>query len=427
MKAFTSGERSLVECDGALALVASSRGAYSGGFDAPTSYITNNTWSHVLFAAADEFGHKQQVISQPLPVQRYAPFHVAQQGQRIPGRRYGFDAFMNLCGDDSGHVGFIGLANTSAPIGQRYAGIFVAQPSAGFALENVVDTMELSPTGLRWIALSAPALLEERNNLSAFFSGVDSSQREMVIRWRASDARMETLLDSAVTGLHGLSAPQLCELSRENGEIFRWLTFLANHRDRNSSGGLNVGVYALALSERGSLPMLVAGERTFVPSAWPPQRFLRFGGPVAAGDGRLVFVGQGDRGSSGIYVADLGLGVSPSLRRLVDTSQSSSSNARFASFLHAPSPAAGLVTFMATTAPETESGVYAMPLICEKGSDIRCPSPWPVVTLRSANLTYILERYSGFDGKCLSFYASARFGDGLYVVDPRHLAPRPSV
>ena len=163
-----------------------------------------------------------------------------------------------------------------------------------------------------------------------------------------------------------------------------------------------------------------------VPGA-PEQTFVSFGSPIAVhSDAVAIFVGRGTGGVEGIYAASLqtplnGDNDASRLRVLVDTSSD-----RFSSFPHAPAGADGLIVFYATVAADPQSsGLYGLDLhdawAATRGMAMQgdTPSAWPIATLRSMRLQYIIARYDGFDGQCVTFYGSSTTEDAIYTVRGR--------
>ena len=401
----------------------------------PTAF-TAAGHSYSLFTGEDSEG-VQTIALQALPAAARAQA-VIRAHSAIPGHKgASFGAFGDLSTTQTGRLGFIGVGNLSVPLRERFFGIYVTSVQSGKvgAIQKIVDTTDVAPgsSTRRWRSLSTPVTYMD----SVVFLGTDaepsSDGRELIVRWSASSKSSQILLDGAKCNLSMVSAPQISSAPRPPASVGwrsssrflasgtasgqlpsvrRWLVFFAHH-GTNGAGIFSLDIDETSASPPSQCPRLVAGISTVMPHTRPAQRFARFGGPVGTpDDGQVVFVGEGGQGLMGIYAADLSGG---SLRRLVDTSAATGDRdgSRFASFPHAPSAAAGLLTFYGDTAPDaSQSGMYALPLTGP------ATAPWPVATLRGSNLTYMIASYNSFDGRCLSFYGSGESEDGLYVIDP---------
>ena len=83
----------------------------------------------------------------------------------------------------------------------------------------------------------------------------------------------------------------------------------------------------------------------------------------------------------------------------------------FANFEGTPSVAAdGTVVFMADASNASRSGVY--------GASIVSGDVWQVVTMGDS-FTYLRARGTGWDGRCLAFYAITGDADAVLAVDGR--------
>lgn len=413
---------------------------WPGGFSLPAMFRLHNR-SHMVFAAEDA-SRAQTVVLQPMPVNPSSPPHkVVHTGAVAPGRRdEHFGGFFDFTSAETGELGFVGVGNKSVPLAQRFFGVYVVADPFRLphpVVEKVVDTLDNVPGGLphakRWHALSAPALYRSPSGpgggLSLIFSGRDYAApatrgRDLIMKWRASTRSLQMLMDGSLHQLSGLSPVQLTSYMHGH-QSWHWAVFLATDARRG------LGLYSLPLSatdgehaDARSEPMRILGLETDLPQTTPLQRFSSFGGPVTSAGGRVAFTAQGSRGAFGIYLAQLSLtGTPPTLQRLVDTSVVPAAGGVFVAFPHSPSFASGRLVFEAIVRPagtkQEQSGLYELKLGAGLTAALAQAAPRAVVTQRSANLTYLIAGYTGFDGECLAFYGSNDAGDALYVIDPR--------
>ena len=420
--------------------------------------------ARVLFSAYDA-KTVQSLMVQHLPS---SPPRLLLRANRTsipdqPGHHFG--GFASASFSQSGaSVGLVGIGNVSQSFRTRFYGSYVLGLDNG-VLHKVVDTTDSMPAqadyGKRFRTVSAPAIYSTPTAMYAIASGSDEigGGREVIIRLALGSRQRELLLDGNTSNISGLSAPQIFDpqtpltgirclafFARRNGEPG---IFTLRLTEASPSAAQRARANATA-SKADKLLTLLAGVRTPMPDAEPPQPFMYFGAPVVSSTLALVlFVAKGASGASGIYAAPFPIAggggeEGEDVRRLVDTS-----SGRFGAFPHAPSAAGSILVFYASvTSDPLSAGLYALDMRSAVGprnlnrsdasgglsggvsggqranlsstaraSGMRAGAmPLAVATLRSTGLRYIIASYDGFDGDCVAFYGSSDTTDNLFTV-----------
>ena len=179
--------------------------AWRGGLGVPAAFAMAEQ-SYMVFSGESAAG-VESVVVQELPAAPHGAQTVVRAQTRIPGRAsLKFGAFGDVRGSSTGHIGFVGIGNLSAPLKERFYGSYIWLNGT---VEKLVDTLDIAPGGSRrWRSISTPVAYRTTDDLSVIWSGADAFPanvgRELVVRWRNQTRRTQLLLDSTACGLSGM-------------------------------------------------------------------------------------------------------------------------------------------------------------------------------------------------------------------------------
>ena len=385
------------------------------GLDAPVAHVNPygalGQPSRILYAAYGSDG-RQTLLQQPLP-RLLGPSPLISTLVDIPGSDLTFTGFTEPYGGTSDAVVFIGEAHRHGEA--SLDGVFLLERALAVHLppRKLVDTRTAIPPvpgeaplpQPDFLGLGSPVLLADGSG-DVVFAGADEpgGRRSGLFRWRRDGGAIETVVENVSSRVADISGAAYAAGERASAGH---LVYLATAWRRGVRGP---GLYSQSL-QRGlfpPVPRLLTAVGEPVPQSAPAQRFAALGAPGAAGSW-VAFVGAGSAGTVGVYACNVNSGA---CRRVVDSRSKLPGGGSIVNFEGTPSVAAdGTVVFMADASNASQSGVY--------GADVAVSGDvWPVVAMGDA-FTYLRARGTGWDGRCLAFYAITGDADAVLAVDGR--------